>query len=564
MNRRSAVILCFSFFFVQMIGFTKPISATVEYSPKTIPLSSSLYEEVDILYRLHGFALPSAARPWSTTEAALILAEISEDSATENLKHQAMSRLEQVLPKKGSNGLSYTYYPTIAFETYAHLNTTDYVVPKDWIYNSDKRLPLVDLRVELQWENAFYFSSSIEIGAGDVTDEDTINLITDDYPYGIGAIITPDDEIAKYQKRAKLYEKAFNTNLTTFDKEFQANWPRNSQITLGGNWWNLSLGRGQLSWGVGRSGNLVIGDHINSHNSLKLDFFSKEFKLQFLYIFMPNPLQELTQRIFLGHRVEILPFSWLRIAVTENVMFKGESLPLNYLDPTYIYHNLYNRHLLNAIASLEVHIAPYPGISLYSQFALDQFRLANEPDSEANALGTLLGVEYSRFIHAGIFSVSIEHASTDPSLYRRDIVDFLVLRGMRNNGTPLMFDYLGYQWGSDSIVYQFDVSYTLPGFYRVALNAVYHQQGEVTIWGTHNTENGNAGSSNIKQRVPSGDILRETLVIGLQGEWWPAFHPVRYYAQLNRIARWAHARSTGIYDPTQTDLQLIVGMEFKL
>ena len=564
MTRFSSFFMYVLFFFIQIISLAQPISATIEYSPKTIPLSSPLYEEVDMLYRLHGIALPSGARPWSTAEAALILNEIPDEGPTQNLKRQALSRLEQVLPRIGSNGLSYTYHPTIAIETYSHLNTTDFIVPKDWIHHADKRLPLVDLRLELQWEKTFYFSSSIEIGTGDVSSEDTIEVITSDYPEGIGAIVDFENTTATYQKLARLYQKTFNTNLLTFNKEFQADWPRNSQMTLGGTWWNLSLGRGQLNWGVGKSGNLIIDDHIKSHNSLKLDLFSKEFKLQFLYIFMPNPLEEEKQSIFMGHRIEMLPFSYLRIAVTENVMFKGESLPLNYLDPTYIYHNLYNRDMLNAIASLELNIAPYPGLSLYSQFAIDQFRLSNETDSEANALGTLIGIEYSRLLKTGVFSVSFERVNTDPTLYRRDKIDFLVLRGLRNNGKPLTFDYLGYQWGSDSIVYQFDMSYALPGSYRIGMNVMFHQQGEVTIYGTHSTEKTNTGYANIKQQAPSRDVLKETLIIGCKGEWYVSSYPVHFFAQLNRIARWSKVRSTGVYEPTQTDLQLVTAMVFKL
>jgi len=126
-----------------------PLYSTA-YSPKTINLHSPLYEETDILYRLHGLALPSGARPWSTGEAALILSVIPDGGQTDALKKKALSRLETTLPKQDSNGLSHRFSTTVALEAYSHTNTTDFILPQDWSYDMDRRLPLLDFRMELQ------------------------------------------------------------------------------------------------------------------------------------------------------------------------------------------------------------------------------------------------------------------------------------------------------------------------------------------------------------------------------------------------------------------------------
>ena len=550
---KKQLILCF----ILIALLASPLYSTA-YSPKTINIHSPLYEETDILYRLHGLALPSAARPWSTKETALILSVIPDGGTTAELKALTLSRLETTLNKQGSNGLSYKLSTTVALEAYAHANSVQFKLPQDWSYNMDRRLPLFDFRIELQWHNSFYFSSSVEAGPSVEHDYNTTESSST-----VGAIILPSTKLTS----AYLFQKAFNTNLMTFNKQFQANWPRDSQITLGGTWWNLSLGRGAISWGVGQSGNLVIGDHIDSHNNLNITFFSGEFKLQLLYLFLPNPLGEADeQRVFMGHRLETQIRPWIRLAVTENVMFKGESLPLNYIDPTYIYHNHYNSKMLNAIASLELNLALATGLSLHTQFALDQFQFANEGGSESNAMGLLIGMTHSALIRKGILSTTLEVVVTDPSLYRRNIIDFLLIRGLHNNGNPMTFDYLGYKWGSDSIVLSVEVVYLLPGVARYSLHGLIHRQGEVTIFGQHyKDESGiytNTGNSNIPGPPPSGDTFQDQIIIGAEGSWWIRNMPMRIFTELSWIGRREFDNTTKTTISKRGDIQLVAGMVY--
>ncbi|MDT4762513.1 capsule assembly Wzi family protein [Sphaerochaeta sp. PS] len=540
------------------------------YSPRTINIHSPLYEEVDLLYRLHGLALPSGARPWSTNEAALILSAIPDGGSTAKLKQVALSRLETTLPKQDSNGLSHRFSTTVALETYAHSNSDGFTLPQDWSYNADRRLPLFDFRLEMDWNNRLYFATSVEMGPSPVSPQDNGVLIVQpaELPNGIGAIIVPGDSKSEFLKQATLFQKHFNTNLMTTKKEFQANWPKDSQLTLGGEWWNISFGRGPLGWGVGESGNLVIGSHIDSHNNLNISFFSSEFKLQFLYLFLPNPLNdEKEERTFMGSRLENQPYPWLRFAVTENVMFKGASIPRNYLDPTFIYHNLYNGDMLNAIASLEAQVALARGLSLHSQFVLDQFQFANEGGYEANALGFLVGMTHSAPVREGILTTSVEFVGTDPSLYRRDRVDFLVVRGLKNNGTPLAFDYLGYRWGSDSIVCSAEMTYLIPGKARYKASALLHRQGRVDIFGPHYYDTtsqiyDNSGNSNIAGPPLSGDAIKEQLIIALEGSWWLKKTPMRFFAELTWIGRRTYAKATKTTSGERSDLQLVTRMVF--
>lgn len=550
---------------IPILLFSFPLYSRT-YSPKTINIHSPLYEETDLLYRVHGLALPSGARPWSTSEAALILSVIPDGGSTAELKKQALLRLETTLPKQGSNGLSHRFSTTVAMESYVHTNTTEFLLPQDWAYSMDRRLPLLDFRMELQWDTAFYFATSVEAGSSAVQPGDeTLSFSDPQAPiYGVGAIVGSGDPHVQYLTRAQLFQKTFNTNLMTFAKEFQANWPRDSQMTLGGTWWNLSLGRGPIKWGVGQSGNLVIGDHIDSHNNLNISFFSEEFKLQLLYLFLPNPVQDPEQRVFMGHRLETQPRPWLRLAFTENVMFKGESLPLTYIDPTYIYHNHYNNTMLNALASAEIHLALASGLSLHAQFALDQFQFSNEGGGESNAAGQLFGVTHTAQIAQGFLSTTLEFVRTDPSLYRRNQVDFLLIRGLKNNGNPMQFDYLGYKWGSDSIALSAEMVYLIPGVARYALSALIHRQGSVGLFGPHYWDEdlgqfSNTGNSNISGPPLSGDILKDQVIITFAGSWWLKKAPVRIFGELSWIGKRTYTKSTKESSNQRSDLQLVTG-----
>ena len=575
MKKRLAVL-----FIISLCLLLTPLYS-IQYSPKTINVHSPLYEETDLLYRLHGLALPSGARPWSTEEAALILSAIPDGGRTQELKEQALSRLETTLLKQDSNGLSHRFSTTVALEAYTHTNTSSFVLPQDWAYNKDRRLPLFDFRMELQWGNTFYFATSVEMGPSAVTGQDIENVIVGkekdkdgniknigEYENtGIGAIVPSADKLplgtsVTSQKIARLFQKIFNTNIMTFDKNFEDIWPKDSQITLGGAWWNLSLGRGPVSWGVGQSGNLILGDHIDSHNNLNISFFSEEFKLQFLYLFLPNPLQREEEKIFMGHRLETQPLPWLRLAISENVMFYGKNFHLGYIDPTYIYHNIYYAKDFNALAGLELQISLAPGFSFYTQFALDQYQFSNESGSEANAMGLLVGMTHSTLLQKGILSTTLEVVGTDPSLYRRNNVDFLMVRGLASNGNPVIFDYLGYKWGSDSIAVSAEMVYLIPGKARYSLNALIHRQGEVTIYGTHSKSDDNTDNSDIKGPPPYGKDMSDQIIIGLEGSWWLKDTPIRFFSEFTWIGRRSYDTTTKISSSKRGDFQLVGGMVY--
>jgi len=534
-------------------------------SPAQIPLSSPIYEEIDLLYQLTGRALPSTSRPWNTYEALAILEAIEGDTPYQDLWDTAYKRIEGQPFHQVDETFSYRISPTIALESYVHTNDQDFTSYDDWIYSYDERKPLLDLTLSMQFSTSFLFETSLQAGVGayieDVDPEGEIET------WGIGVILDQGD--AFLVPDATLYRRTFSSNLPFFGSPMEPDFPRHSQMTYAGPWWAISLGRGAYSWGAGKSGNLVVGDHISNHTGLTASFFNQKFKAQLLYLFFPDVSQSgKSPRIFLAHRFEFNPASWARISISENVMANQNGLSLQYVDPTYIYHNIFDPPQVNSIASIEADITPLPGFSIHGQFALDQFQLSSEGAATANALAFLVSGSYSWDAQKGHFTFGLEAASTDPAMYRREYVDFLVARDLfkQDDSLPVIIDYLGYSWGSDSKVYQARLNYLLPGKVNLEASLTIHRQGELDYLAAHHeAENeddttNNDKDPNISGPSPSGDSITERLIIGFGGTYYTDMPNLELFGQVNWIGKREFDRPSGSASGYADDFQVIFGI----
>ncbi|MXI86692.1 hypothetical protein [Sphaerochaeta halotolerans] len=535
-------------------------------SPAQIPLSSPIYEEIDLLYQLSGRALPSTSRPWNSYEALAILEVIETDTPYQDLWNTAYKRIEGEPYHQVDETFSYRISPTISLESYLHSNDQDFTSYDDWIYSYDERKPLLDLTLSMQFSSSFLFETSLQAGVGayikGVDPESDSEIET----WGIGVILDQGD--AFLVPDATLYRRTFSSNLPFFGSPMEPDFPRHSQMTYAGPWWAISLGRGAYSWGAGKSGNLVVGDHISNHTGLTASFFNQKFKAQLLYLFFPDVSQSgKSPRIFLAHRFEFNPASWARISISENVMANQNGLSLQYVDPTYIYHNIFDPPQVNSIASIEADITPLPGFSIHGQFALDQFQVPSEKATTANAMAYLVAGSYSWGVQKGYFSVGLEAASTDPAMYRREDVDFLVARDLfkQDDSLPVIIDYLGYSWGSDSKVYQARLNYLLPGKVNLEASLTIHRQGELDYLAAHHVAEVEANSTNdddpnISGPSPSGDSITERLIIGFGGTYYTDIPNLELFGQVNWIGKREFDRPSGSASGYADDFQVIFGI----
>jgi hypothetical protein len=345
--------------------------------------------------------------------------------------------------------------------------------------------------------------------------------------------------------------------------------PKRAMAAVGGALWDFGFSRDKVSWSNGHTGNFILGSQGDYQDFARFNLFTDRFKYQWLNVFLETTTggesPDTKFRMLMAHRLEFRILKGLTFAVSENVMYQNDVFDLRYLNPAFIYHNLNNRSMFNAIAHAEADWNFAKGFSLYGQFVMDQARAPNEDASQSDAMGYMGGLEYSGQAGPGILESSLEFVLTSPLLYRRDGVDFLMFRKYFTHGNPgvgyiIAVDYLGYQYGGDAMVLQWDTKWRLPGQGSLGLRLFGMRHGEVYY--------GNPVSPGYQGATPSGDVTDETFIASLTGEYeltklirWPG---ARLSAELDWILRRSYTKSTDSYSSLSADLQFTAGITLSL
>ncbi|MHC1691816.1 MAG: hypothetical protein AB9828_02155 [Sphaerochaetaceae bacterium] len=555
-----------------MCLYCLPLLAASLVSQEIIPLSSPVYTAMDNLYALTGAGTPSNSRPWSKTEAYLILSRVERaalaDSTTlRRLYASITDELDKGLRFQFADGFQFGVDVTLNTEGYHHTNGSDFKLDTDWVYGFEERKPSIMLALDFALMDFLYIYCDLQYGRNLYNAADTYGLTPQ-----IGAIINAGE--ANYTTWSSIYSQTFLTNFVPFNEsyDFDFQWPKRAVASVGGDHWNFTLSRDKLNWGNGHSGNFIVDDHVDYQEYARAQVFSDYFKYDWLNVFFDtNPsggeIPDSEFRVLMAHRLEFRILQRITLAISENVMYQNDVFDLRYINPAFIYHNLNNRSMFNAIAHIELDVAFAQGFNAYGQYVLDQARAPNESAAQADATGFLLGVEYAAVLEPALFSTSLEFAQTSPALYRRDGVDFLMFRKYFTNGASsgpgylLKVDYIGYPLGGDAQVLQWDATLDFPGKGSVCVQVQGTRQGEIdflTAWEVVNAT---------REAAPSGDHIDETLVIGVSGEYilpqvvsWIAGS---LWAQANWIGRRIHTESTGTYASYTQDLQLSFGVSVR-
>lgn len=554
--KRCTAVIVFALFFVG--------SLLAAITPAQISLDSPIYREMDTLYRLTGRPLPSSSRPWNSYEALQLLEAVPAGGRYAELWNAIADRLDHQEIKRVTDTFAWRITPTLNAEVYLHTNPGDFTTYSDWMYSYDERKPMLSLDIAMQYGNTFYFATALEVGVGAYSETlDPTPSTTLKFDKPIGALFDADSVILP--PSVYLYREIFNTNIYRSGMNFEADFPRCSQLTVAGPWWEVSLGRGPRKWGHGATGDLIIGSHISNHTSLSASFFSPTAKIQLLYLFFTDFVTQTRNRMFLGHRFEFQPLSWARFTFSENIMVLLSGISPEFFDPTYMYHNVYDPHHANAIAALEAEFVITRGLSFHAQAALDQFQLPSEGGSEANAMAFLANLSYSWQQRRGYWTAQAEFVLIDPAFYRREEVDFLVARGLlKNQISPVVIiDYLGYRWGSDSLVYSANIGYYIPDLLDLTGSVTIHRQGEMTYRHPHDGDDGNNTThptGELDGPPPYGNDVTERLIISLAGSWQTPVKGLSLHSQIDWIGRRVYHKDTKSASDYVQDLQITVGV----
>ncbi|MDR2149801.1 MAG: capsule assembly Wzi family protein [Spirochaetaceae bacterium] len=547
-----------------------------------IPLSSSFYTQIDALYQIYGLGSPSSVRPWTKAEALIILKRLDPAQMTPELVpvYDTLYK-EAAAPLRFSLGDSVRMdaHVMLALELYTHSNTSDFVNEEDWLKGYAQRAPFTKLDLNLSLGNWFYLTSDIRY-SWNFNSQGQDSYCT---PTGIGALI-PQTGAEEYPIRtfAAAFAQRFTLNIPPQTLDIDCIFPKRAFLSFGGAHWNFSFGRESLQWGNGQSGNFLIGSHRDFDNFVRFAAFYDKFRYDLLMTIYDKYNYDGSgekSRYFMLHRLEFRVLPQLVLSLSENIMYQDAYFNIRYLNPAFIYHNWDESDLFNALAHLELDFAFAPHWNFYLQGALDQARAPNESDSEADAWGILGGIEYAHALTFGkrnaVLNLSLEGAYTSPVLYRRDRVDFMILnrRISFNEGNVYALEYIGYQYGGDALVAQFDAHLTVlnKGEAGVRLFAMAH--GEMNAFMSHNTEGDNTDRANIIHTTPSGDTVETSFAVSLWGTYTlpPVFKwlSLSVFSQLDIIAK-TNKRMYQNNPPfvwyksgTSTDLQYSLGVQLR-
>jgi hypothetical protein len=242
-------------------------------------------------------------------------------------------------------------------------------------------------------------------------------------------------------------------------------------------------------------------------------------------------------------------------------MYKDDFLDVRFLNPSFIYHNLHQRSKFNAIAHAELAYVPVSGIRLYGQFALDQAVAPNEdPDEEDTAWALSLGLEVAEPLESGVLSSALEASMALPSMYRRDSVDFLMIRRYAGLGKAVhLLDYIGSPYGGDAVVFLSETTYHVPSAGTLSLTLITALKGEIDMY-TPNI----GGTTDYGAVLFSQNLISTAFSATLSGmkeielssntiESW------KIYSSLSYLSFGEYLQSSHTFTENSWDIQVVLG-----
>lgn len=497
------------------------------------PLDSNIYGNMEKAYSLLSLSSPSSSYPWSSGEVERMLETAYKRNPEGNTKVLLDSIKKENDKKIDSDKDSIKPHLVLAPEIYLHTNSSTYVKEENWKYGFTERKPFIKAEVNIALSSWFYTYSEIAYGWGRTTYRDEWTKLCDIEGYvGIGAIVDKKDSEATTVTKQYVYTSPFLFSFPDIDK-INIETPQRAFISLGGKKWFITLGRDRLKWTKSHIGSFIFDDHLSYEDYLRVKLLSSKFSLEYvLALYETDTSSSVSSpesgmhRYFMAHALSITPLNSLRITASENIMYVTTSIDGEKMNFANIFHNLNNSYLFNAIAHLDISYTPIKGLNIYLQGVLDQATAPTESDKQAAAWGLDGGIEYTMEGKRGVYDFYLEGAYTTPMLYRREKSDFLLFQRYSTNVNYkrfLIFDYIGFPYGGDSIVIKAGADYLEEGIFKVTIEDEFMIHGEMDYYKSHSLNGDNNHYPDIKDSTPLGkSTIKNTL--SFSGEYYlPSF-----------------------------------------
>lgn len=189
---------------------------------------------------------------------------------------------------------------------------------------------------------------------------------------------------------------------------------------------SLLFGKNLNRWGVGERYQLFLSDqNVTSYDFLKMGISSSKLRFTSMIAWMKhyhdsyfygNP----TTKLFVAHRLEWAPLSFLRLGVHESVVFRGRSFDPQYLNPVIFLrsaeHYLGDRD--NALIGMDFELRPIAGYKLFVELLVDDLKTSKlGTDYYGNKYGYLIGTEIADAGGLPNSNLRVEYSYVRPFTY---------------------------------------------------------------------------------------------------------------------------------------------------
>ena len=485
-------------------------AASASHDMEIIPLSSPVYEYMESLYVLEGKAAPQGAKPWTVADVKQQLDRITPTSVPAHNLYDILSEYTDSEDEKNVKvDVDMSLTPSLGL----HLNNTDFDESGKW-----RSQVLNDKLLHLNGSLYVYDYFAADMGL-------SVGLMNSVQAYNTGEDPEKNDEWYKSDHEDRFSERMASNIPFLSAGDIDVDVTDNSYISVGVPYISLSLGRGQLSLGNGKMGNLILGNTLPYHDYLSISASNNTwFDYTMLMSFFTHPMNYIEHRIsgkdrisgkesdingiqmFIAHRFEMRMFSdKLRLSINEATMYQSEDNTIDFrvFNPLLIMHGYYISANANSLASIELEFAPVKNLQLYASFVIDDLSVFGEPKvpeekSTLNMWGVMGGMRVSVPAKKGYFTLGLEAVYTSPFMYHKETyngatehsLDFI--GSIRHNmGESYNRQYLSFPFGSDALAALLDVTYTNPMKWSLGMNIFAMMHGTTDIDSTAMRYDGN-------------------------------------------------------------------------
>ena len=149
-------------------------------------------------------------------------------------------------------------------------------------------------------------------------------------------------------------------------------------------WFDLLIGKQNLSWGPGRNGNLILSAYAMPMEMIYLKGIYEKAAFQAFHGVAQDPKGN---KIVSGHRIDICPFPWINLGISEILVINSTYFDFRFLNPVTVYAvsevsgegffqfaNGDNYSRGNLLISGDILIKPIKNVETYLEIMIDDFQ----------------------------------------------------------------------------------------------------------------------------------------------------------------------------------------------